>query len=369
MIVILTQCFPPDTGGIEILMGGFARQYAAAGERVTVLADHIRGKGLAEPQWPAGVTVRRFGGPKPLRRLLKAIAVRSLLRQGGVKGVITDTWKSAALLPARPVAPVIVTAHGNEVLPVSSARRRWKRLRAMTRGTVIATNSAYTAGLVRAILGDRAAPLVEIVPSPLPTPTAPDAAAMAWAAEQAAGAGPVIATVARLEPRKGVDQVIRAVPALAARHPGLRFLVAGGGPDRGRLEALAAELGLGDRVRFLGRVSEEQKSALLQQADLFAMPSRRDGDSVEGYGVVYLEAGWFGCPSLAGSAGGSSEVVADGDTGAVCDGADAAQVQAALAALLEDPARLKAMGEAAAERVRAGFLWKQALPRFTALME
>lgn len=368
MIVIVTQCFPPDVGGIEIMVGGYATQLAAAGEAVTVLADRVRGRGLVEPEWPPGVAVRRFGGPRPLRRLLKAIALRALLRQGGVTCVVTDSWKSAALLPARAGVPVAILAHGNEVLPEASARRRRKRLRALLRGSVVAANSEYTAGQVRAVLDGRAAPRVAMVPPALPEPAEPDQAALDWARAEAAGDGPIIVTVARLEPRKGVDQVIRALPALAARHPGLRYLVAGGGPDRGRLEGLADGLGVAGRVRFLGRVSDTQKSALLEQADLFAMPARQEGGSVEGFGIVYLEAGWFGCPSLAGSAGGSAEVVANGVTGAVCDGADAAAVEASLAALLDDPARLQAMGRAAADRVRAEFLWPETLRRFRLLL-
>ncbi|MBR0658573.1 glycosyltransferase [Neoroseomonas oryzicola] len=367
MILILTQCLPPDPGGIEVLVGGLATALAGSGEEVLVLADRIRGKGLAEPVWPKGVTVRRFGGPKPLRRLAKGFAARRLLARAGVQAVVTDTWKSAALLPNQAGVPVLVLAHGNEVLPVASARRVARRRDAFARATVVAANSAYTAALVREALGN-AAPRVEIVPLPLPAPLDATPEATAWAASLAEGASPVIASLSRLEPRKGIDQVIRALPALAVTHSAIRFLVAGSGPDRARLEALAASEGVADRVRFLGRIDEAQKAALLARADLFVMPARREGNSVEGFGIVYLEAAWQGCPSLAGREGGAAEAVADGETGLLCDGADAKAVAAALDRLLADPVRLKAMGEAAAARVRAEFLWQHALPRYRALL-
>lgn len=367
MILILTQCLPPDPGGIEVLVGGLATALAGSGEEVLVLADRIRGKGLAEPAWPKGITVRRFGGPKPLRRLAKGFTARRLIARGGVRAVVTDTWKSAALLPKQAGVPVLVLAHGNEVLPVAAARRDRRRRDAFARATVVAANSAYTAALVRDALGN-AAPQVEVVPLPLPAPVAATVEATAWAEAQAGGASPVVASLSRLEPRKGIDQVIRALPGLVALHPAIRFLVAGSGPDRARLEALAASEGVADRVRFLGRIDETQKAALLARADLFAMPARREGNSVEGFGIVYLEAAWQGCPSLAGHEGGAAEAVADGETGLLCDGADAAAVAAALKALLAEPAGLQAMGEAAAARVRAGFLWQHALPRYRALL-
>ena len=367
MILVLTQCFPPDPGGIEALVGGLAAALAGAGEEVTVLADRIRGAGLPEPHWPAGVSLRRFGGPKPLRRFAKGLAARRLIARGGVRAIIADTWKSAALLPTRVGVPVLVLAHGNEVLPLSSARRDARRRAGFARATVVAANSDYTAALVHQALGPDA-PRIEVVPLPLPIPAAPTPEATAWAEGLAAGATPVVATLARLEPRKGIDQVIRALPSLAARYQAIRFLVAGGGPDRARLEALAASEGVADRVRFLGRIDEAQKAALLARADLFAMPARREAGSVEGFGLVYLEAAWQGCAALAGREGGAAEAVADGQTGMLCDGADPAAVAAALDALLADPARLKAMGEAAAARVRAGFLWAHALPRYRGLL-
>ena len=78
------------------------------------------------------------------------------------------------------------------------------------------------------------------------------------------------------------------------------------GADRGRLEALAASLGVSQAAVFLGRVSDAEKAALLAAADVYAMPVRREGPSVEGFGIGYVEAAWFGVPSLAGRDGGAA---------------------------------------------------------------
>lgn len=338
MITLLTQCFPPDHGGIETLMGQFAQALHAAGHPVTVLADHIRG-GAPEPAWP--FPVRRFGGPRPWRRWRKARAV-------GGGPVIADSWKSLESLPAR-TGPVLVLAHGNELLRTEGARG--ERIRAaLARATVVAANSRYTAGLLAGLH-----PNVQVINLPV-SPPPPGG--------RVARRGDHIVSLGRLEPRKGMDMVIRALTTL----PDARYTIIGEGADRARLEALVRELGLEERVRLAGAVDDTRKAALLSAADIFAMPARREGASVEGYGIAYLEAAWFGLPSVAGLEGGAADAVLDGETGLLVDGTDAEAVRGALARLLADePMRLR-LGAAARARVEHDLSWKAVLPRYLALL-
>jgi phosphatidylinositol alpha-1,6-mannosyltransferase len=184
-----------------------------------------------------------------------------------------------------------------------------------------------------------------------------------------AGRGPTIATLARLEPRKGVDSVIAALPRLKTRHSNLAYLVAGAGDDLHRLRALAAARGVSDSVVFLGPVTDPQtKAALLTLSDVYAMPSRRVGDSVEGFGIAYAEAAWYGLPALAGGDGGAAEVVKDGETGFVRDGGDAEAISQALYEMLDDAAMRQRMGAAAAAFVRKSLSWPAALPRYLAAL-
>jgi len=119
-------------------------------------------------------------------------------------------------------------------------------------------------------------------------------------------------------------------------------------------------------VLFLGRVSEAGKAALLAQADIFAMQVRREGRSVEGFGLSYLEAGWFGVPSLAGSGGGATDAVLHGETGLVCDGASQSEVTRSLLRLLDDEALRKRLGAAALARARHDLSWPVAIERYLA---
>lgn len=365
-ILIATQTFPPDLGGMEGLMGGLATALAAEGHVVEVFAGRIR-SGRAELSTPDFV-LRRFGGPRPLRRLLKRLAITRALRSGPPAAVIADSWKSVSALPGGTgTAPLLVLAHGMEFPPDVAPGKAARIRAALARASGVAANSRYTLGLLGPHLPDglRCA----VVPPPIPPQPEPTPADLAAARALAGQDGPVLLTLARLEPRKGVDMLIRALPKLAATHPGLTLLVAGDGPDRARLVALAAEAGVAGRVRFLGRVEDGMKAALFRSADLFAMPTRREGASVEGFGIVYLEAAWHGLPALAGRDGGAADAVADGETGLLCDGADPGAVAAALATLLADPDRLQTMGARAAARVRAEFLWPAVLPRYLTLLE
>lgn len=352
MILIVTQCFPPDRGGIEVLMGGLARELAA-GTSVTVLADRIRG-GATEPAL-TGIALRRFGGLKPLRRWRKARAVRNVA--AGAAAILCDSWKSAALLPPDG-PPAVALAHGAELAGLATGERGGRIRDAFSRvGTVVA-NSAFTAGLLPGLIDARHRVLV--IHPPIDRP--------AEAAAQPHAAGPTLLTVARLEPRKGIDMVLRALPALVTRHPALRYDVVGDGADRPRLERLAAELGVAARTVFHGAVDDAAKAQRYAGATLFAMPVRREGASVEGFGIVYREAAWFGLPSVAGTAGGAAEAVRDGVTGVVCDGADPAAVTAALGRLLDDPALRARLGAAAAAAVRAEGTWAATIGRYRAAL-
>jgi glycosyltransferase involved in cell wall biosynthesis len=127
----------------------------------------------------------------------------------------------------------------------------------------------------------------------------------------------VLLTVGRLaseERYKGFDEVLEALPELARERSDIAYLICGDGPDRPRLEAKAAALGIMDRVRFAGFVSEGQKGDFYRLADAYVMPSRG-----EGFGIVFLEALACGLPVLGSTADGSREALLDGAVGELVD--------------------------------------------------
>ena len=107
---------------------------------------------------------------------------------------------------------------------------------------------------------------------------------------------------------------------------------------------------MAEAVRFLGRVSDEELSRRYRRAAVFAMPSRQ-----EGFGLVYAEALWHGCPVLGSTTDAASEVIRDGETGVLVPYAEPEATASALAKLLRDPERRQRMGETGKRDARARF--------------
>ena len=118
-------------------------------------------------------------------------------------------------------------------------------------------------------------------------------------------------------PRKGMDVLIEAADRLAPSYPDLVVAIAGDGRELAHLRRLAGQSPV--TVRVLGRVSDEDRAALLGAADVFVMACRNRwlGLEQEGFGIVFLEAAAAGVPQVAGDSGGASEAVLDGVTGLV----------------------------------------------------
>lgn len=168
----------------------------------------------------------------------------------------------------------------------------------------------------------------------------------------------VILTVGRLQPRKGHDTVIQAIPLLIAAIPNLHYAIVGSGGNRERLAQLAHSLGVADRVEFLGEVDEDQLVKLFQDCDVFVMANRTIGKDVEGFGIVFLEAQACGKPVVAGASGGTADTLDDGVTGFLVncqDGPD--QLIRTIANRLAKREERQAMGEAARSFVLNHFDW------------
>jgi phosphatidylinositol alpha-1,6-mannosyltransferase len=181
---------------------------------------------------------------------------------------------------------------------------------------------------------------------------------------------PTFVTVARLADRyKGHDVLVDALPFVRERVPDARWVVIGEGPLRPELEARVRARGLAASVSFLGAVSDEQRDGWLRRADLLAMPSRLPGPgrAGEGFGIVYLEAGAYGKPVVAGAVAGAPDAVLDGETGLLVDPTDPRAVADAIARLLLDRELARRLGAAGAARARA-LAWPLVAERVQALL-
>jgi D-inositol-3-phosphate glycosyltransferase len=179
--------------------------------------------------------------------------------------------------------------------------------------------------------------------------------------------------VGRLEPLKGADVILRALALLTAggSYPDARLLVLGedggaaGCSEMARLQAIAKELGMGDRVEFVGSVAQERLPAYYAAADACLMPSYS-----ESFGLVALEAQACGTAVVASNVAGLASIVRDGATGFLVDGHEPAAYADRLRLLLEEPGLAQSMGWRGG-RMAMGFSWERTadrlLERFAAL--
>jgi glycosyltransferase involved in cell wall biosynthesis len=166
---------------------------------------------------------------------------------------------------------------------------------------------------------------------------------------------PTLVTVASLIARKRHADVLRALAVLTPRHPALRYLIVGDGPERPALEGLASRLGVAERVQIVGRLPPQQALARARACTIFAMPSIE-----EAFGVAYIEAMAAGVPAI-GCRGepGPEEIAAAGDGFVLVPPGDVERLSQRIDELISDPQRLREAGLHARETVAANFTWER----------
>ena len=176
---------------------------------------------------------------------------------------------------------------------------------------------------------------------------------------------PVIGYAGRLSREKGVDVLLRAVAAVRSRVPEVRLLIAGDGPDCGRLQALAASLELQPAIAWLGHLSREKMEQEFQRVWVQAVPSLWN----EAFGNVATESAMRGTAVVCTATGGLAEIVIDGDTGFQTPPGDREQLAAALEKIVTDRQLAERMGMAARKRAQADFSQNSSVSKLLSLYE
>ena len=151
---------------------------------------------------------------------------------------------------------------------------------------------------------------------------------------------------------KGVDVLVEAARILLSKRQDVKFIIAGDGPMRLHLMWLASTYGLGDKIYFTGRLSDEELYRAYKLADMVVIPSR-----YEPFGIVALEAMASGRPVVASRVGGLSEVVVDGETGILVQPGDPYSLAQAIEVLLDNPQLAREMGARGRRRVEELYRW------------
>jgi len=173
----------------------------------------------------------------------------------------------------------------------------------------------------------------------------------------------VIMTTCRLVDHKGIDMVISALPRILKEVRDVTYLVVGSGEDRARLENIACEKGVRDKVLFAGNVSDEDLMEFYNLSDLFVMATREVSRKVDGFGITFIEANACGRPVIGGRSGGVGDAIIDGVTGLLVDPEDIDEISDAIIKLLIDKEYAERLGKNGLERVGKQLTWERIASR------
>lgn len=365
--------FPPMRGGIAQALGEIARHAGPAMLVSTGTVATDRGAAAV-----AGPAIDRIAIPSHRLRTIPGLirwahrGSKLVLRHqpeflwaGNLKpaGHVTH-W-----LARRHRLPYGVILYGSDVLRLKrqverSAMKRLVARRLLGEADRIAAISRWTLDqaidLAQALgipaFGDRG----EVIPLGVDAARFHPGAGAERRAAARRGASRWLLTVCRLVPHKGVDTALEVLATLRGRGLDVGYLVAGEGPNAAALSRRAAELGVADRVRWLGHVAEGDLPALYAAADAYLGLSRQDGVEVEGFGLSLLQAAASGLPVIAGASGGTAESVMDGVTGFRVPPLDVAGAAERLEGILDDPSLARRLGAAGRARAESLFSWDRA---------
>ncbi|MGO9028136.1 MAG: glycosyltransferase family 4 protein [Acidimicrobiales bacterium] len=372
--LLVTNDFPPKVGGIQAYLWELWRRMAPGTFAVLTASSDPSAARFDAEQAERGVRIERVRSPVLLPTPDLVRRIRQTASRVGADLVLIDPAFPLGVIGPRLGIPYGVVLHGAEVAIPGRLPASRELLAYALRNSVLAVSAGgYPAAeATRALRGRGVPPVVEIPPGVDLSRFRPLSGVERTAARADLGLpadGPLVVSVSRLVPRKGMDILIDAAARLAERVPDLVVAIAGRGRDHDRLVGKIAERQA--PVRLLGGVSDDDLPRLVGAADVFAMLCRNRWLDLEqeGFGIVFLEAAAAGVPQVAGNSGGAGEAVLDGLTGRVVGRpTDVVAVADAIGGLLGDPTTRARMGLEARRRAEASFDYDRLAPRLAAAL-
>jgi phosphatidylinositol alpha-1,6-mannosyltransferase len=366
-MILFSFDYPPCDGGISRLCAEIAGQLRLRHAELTILAQQSPEKTRNDPS-----DTQRVYGRRPLREILALFRLRRLKKLDNT--VLCGIWYPEGLIAVLSGCKnIVILGHGNELMVYNRGWRKiaWNALRkwVLKKASCIIANSSYTAALAA-----HAAPgaVVQVLSPAVDhirfKPGDRDAARDRIGLD---GSAFIIGTVSRLVRYKGFETVFRAIDLIPPeQRRNVRYIIAGRGGDEAFLRRRVEELDIGTCVQWRGFLEEETLPLFYQALDVFALCTMEDrsSQSVEGFGLAFLEAQACGIPVVGARCGGIPEAV-DGKCGFLIEQNDHAALAGIFRTLLENKAIGRTIGIAARKRVVNECTWRDYGEKMTAIVE
>lgn len=371
-ILLLTEIFPPTVGGSGVLLQNiYSRVTQATVEVWTPAAGAAAHDTSSLIVNGVQIDGRFWGVRRPAEmyqhlRLARAIGAAHRRSALVVHCGRAQPEGIPAMLAAFMGGPRFVFwVHGEEVTTALTSREfAWMMTRVHRAATLAIANSHNSARVLEGV-GFRPERVRVVHPGVDASRFSPDVEGAAIRRRFAGPGDILLLSVGRLQRRKGHDVVLAALRLVREQLPNVRYVIVGDGEERQRLETLAHESELSDRVFFEGEVPWAMLPQYFAAADVFVLPTRVDAHDFEGFGLVFLEAAAAGLPTIGGHGGGVAEAVEEGVTGMLVDGTDPGQLARAIAALAGSHELRQRFGHAGRARAVTQFSWETAASAVT----
>ena len=375
-VLLLSENFPPAVGGSAVL---FDETYRRVDGRHRVWTDPVAAPGpdlesrapfvvsrvpLATPHW--GIL-----SPQGWRHHLRvALRLRRekdcVIHTGRVLPEGIAAWFSRKLGGPR----YVTWSHGEDLSTARASRDQALTTKLVLKGASLAIGNSHNTAKQISSYGVPQDRIRVVHPGCDPDRFHPGINGADFRAPLAGPDDFLIATIGRLQMRKGQDHMIKAVAHLKHNgFPNVRYAIGGTGEMDAELRALAKTCNVEDQVHFLGKVPDHDLPRLYAAADAFAMPNRDVGGDFEGFGIVFLEAQAMETPVIAGRSGGAPEAVIEDETALLVDGASVEDIARAIRRLAQDEALCARLGKAGRRNVIENFHWEVAAKKLQAIHE
>jgi phosphatidylinositol alpha-1,6-mannosyltransferase len=319
MFLVSTRNFPPDIGGIQNLMEGLSNALLNHGP-VKVIADNFENAELYDRN--SKLNIQRISGFKIFKKYRKANIVKEFIKENTLRAAFFDHWKSIENINSTILNKTksFCLIHSKEINhPLGSSLNR-RMLSSLNKVNHVIANSEFTKNLAIKLGLD--SKKIEVINPGCDHPVKINEDSKELAKTIYGNAFPKLITISRLDGRKNHQNILMTIKNLLPKFPKLKYISIGDGDEKDNLEKLKKELDLDNEVSFIYKSNEQEKAALLEQSDLFVMPSIVHKKSIEGFGITYIEAACYGKPSIGGIFGGEADAIIEGKTGYLCDGND-----------------------------------------------
>ena len=363
MFVVITRNFPPDIGGMQILMEGLSKGLANHGPVKVFADDYPNDKNYDQH---SNLEIQRIGGFKIFRKYRKAYAVNEYLKNNKVRAIFFDHWKSLEHIDIQHFnsVPNFCLIHSKEINHPLGSSLNERMNRAFKKTKFIIANSKYTKNLgeIKGLEKNK----IHVIHPGTDYPVPVNEESKSKAKDIFGSTFPKIITVARLDKRKSHQNILMTIKNLIPTYPEIKYICIGDGDEKNNLENLRKQLEIEKQVVFLPRTDENLKIALLNECDLFLMPSVIHKKSVEGFGISFIEAGSYGKASIGGRDGGQVDAIEEGRTGYLCDGNDLSSIYETVLKFFQND-QYKVLGLQAKEFSKK-FKWKGIIKQYLSLI-